>query len=138
MTKQQQQHWEVVIKGPLEKVFDLVTVAALWPHWIPITRAVSGVSAPAVDWWIPVRLVWFNSVYYIRELDCVLDRGITVTNHSITLLHLYKPRKMLSTYRQIKLHMTLKAILAELLSKRFPSTLVDDNITQLLHCFFSV
>src|SRR5215467_7028468 len=45
MTKQQQQqHWEVVIKGPLEKVFDLVTVAALWPQWIPITRAVSGVT----------------------------------------------------------------------------------------------
>jgi uncharacterized protein YndB with AHSA1/START domain len=34
MTKQQQ-HWEVVIKGPLEKVFDLLTVAALWPQWIP-------------------------------------------------------------------------------------------------------
>jgi len=44
MTKQQQQHWEVVIKGPLEKVFDLVSVAALWPQWIPITRAVSGVT----------------------------------------------------------------------------------------------
>jgi uncharacterized protein YndB with AHSA1/START domain len=34
MTKQQQQ-LEVVIKGPLEKVFDLVTVAGLWPQWIP-------------------------------------------------------------------------------------------------------
>ena len=42
MTKQQQ--LEVVIKGPLEKVFDLVNVAALWPHWHPITRAVSGVT----------------------------------------------------------------------------------------------
>jgi uncharacterized protein YndB with AHSA1/START domain len=42
--------WDVVIRkpallaNPLERVFDLITTAALWPHWIPITRAVSGVS----------------------------------------------------------------------------------------------
>jgi uncharacterized protein YndB with AHSA1/START domain len=44
ISTKQQQHWEVVIKGPLEKVFDLVNVAALWPHWHPVTRAVGGVT----------------------------------------------------------------------------------------------
>jgi hypothetical protein len=34
----------VVIQGPLEKVFDIVCVAGLWPQWHPVTRAVGGVT----------------------------------------------------------------------------------------------
>jgi uncharacterized protein YndB with AHSA1/START domain len=42
--------WDVVIRkpallaNPLERIFDLITTAALWPHWIPPSRAVSGVT----------------------------------------------------------------------------------------------
>lgn len=34
---------EVVIDGPRNQVFDVVTIADLWPQWIVMTRAVSGV-----------------------------------------------------------------------------------------------
>lgn len=33
-----------VIHGPLEKVFDVICLAGLWPQWHPVTRAVSGVT----------------------------------------------------------------------------------------------
>jgi hypothetical protein len=33
-----------VIEGPIEKVFDVVCVAGLWPQWHPVTRAVGGVT----------------------------------------------------------------------------------------------
>lgn len=34
---------EIVIAGPREKVFDLVTQARFWPHWHPLSRGVAGV-----------------------------------------------------------------------------------------------
>ncbi len=34
----------VVIKGPLEMVFDVICVAGLWPQWHVATRAVGGVT----------------------------------------------------------------------------------------------
>jgi uncharacterized protein YndB with AHSA1/START domain len=34
---------EVVIAGPPEKVFDVLTIARLWPQWHVLTRAVAGV-----------------------------------------------------------------------------------------------
>jgi hypothetical protein len=35
---------EVVIDGPQEKVFDVVTIAGLWPQWAVLARAVAGVT----------------------------------------------------------------------------------------------
>ena len=35
---------EVVINGPQEKVFDVVTIAGLWPQWAVLARAVAGVT----------------------------------------------------------------------------------------------
>jgi uncharacterized protein YndB with AHSA1/START domain len=35
---------EVVIDGPQEKVFDVVTTAGLWPQWAVLARAVAGVT----------------------------------------------------------------------------------------------
>jgi hypothetical protein len=35
---------EVIIDGPQEKVFDLVTTAGLWPQWAVLARAVAGVT----------------------------------------------------------------------------------------------
>jgi uncharacterized protein YndB with AHSA1/START domain len=35
---------EALIKGPPEKVFDVLTIAGLWPQWHVVTRAVAGVT----------------------------------------------------------------------------------------------
>src|SRR5260370_28074804 len=35
---------EVVINGPQEKVFDVVTTTGHWPHWAHLARAVAGVT----------------------------------------------------------------------------------------------
>jgi Polyketide cyclase / dehydrase and lipid transport len=35
---------EVVINGPQEKVFDVVTTTGLWPQWADLARAVAGVT----------------------------------------------------------------------------------------------
>src|SRR5260370_20899891 len=35
---------EVVINGPQEKVFDVVTTTGHWPHWAHLSRAVAGVT----------------------------------------------------------------------------------------------
>src|SRR5260370_6037452 len=35
---------EVVINGPQEKVFDVVTIAGLWPQWAVLARAVARVT----------------------------------------------------------------------------------------------
>jgi hypothetical protein len=35
---------DVVIQGPMEKVFDLICLARLWPQWHVLTRAVGGVT----------------------------------------------------------------------------------------------
>jgi hypothetical protein len=35
---------EVVINGPQEKVFDVVTTTRLWPLWADLARAVAGVT----------------------------------------------------------------------------------------------
>jgi hypothetical protein len=35
---------EVVIDGPQERVFDVVTTAGLWPQWAVLARAVAGVT----------------------------------------------------------------------------------------------
>src|SRR5258708_18915343 len=35
---------EVVIDGPPDQVFDVVTIAGLWPQWHALSRAVAGVT----------------------------------------------------------------------------------------------
>ena len=35
---------EIVINGPQEKVFDVVTTTGHWPHWAVLARAVAGVT----------------------------------------------------------------------------------------------
>src|SRR5260370_34903122 len=35
---------EVVIDGPPDKVFDVVTTTGLWPQWAVLARAVAGVT----------------------------------------------------------------------------------------------
>jgi polyketide cyclase/dehydrase/lipid transport protein len=35
---------EVLINGPQEKVFDVVTTTGLWPQWADLARAVAGVT----------------------------------------------------------------------------------------------
>jgi hypothetical protein len=35
---------EVIIDGPQDKVFDLVTTAGLWPQWAVLARAMAGVT----------------------------------------------------------------------------------------------
>jgi uncharacterized protein YndB with AHSA1/START domain len=35
---------EVVIDGPQDQVFDVVTIAGLWPQWAVLARAVAGVT----------------------------------------------------------------------------------------------
>ncbi|MFF3226806.1 SRPBCC family protein [Nocardia suismassiliense] len=38
------ERFEVLLHGPIEAVFDLITQARFWPQWHPYTRSVGGVT----------------------------------------------------------------------------------------------
>ncbi|MEU7145037.1 SRPBCC domain-containing protein [Nocardia sp. NPDC046473] len=92
------ERFEVLLHGPIEAVFDLITQARFWPQWHPYTRSVGGVTER------PFRLgdavyehgvtdgVDFHLYWEVREYErprrvMLYDRG-----HDATLRYTFEER----------------------------------------------
>ena len=86
---------EVVINGPQEKVFDVVTIAGLWPQWAVLARAVAGVTERPFQLGDPIyefvrtpigpqEVLWHITEHdRPRRMKLEVEDGTSITYHFI-------------------------------------------------------
>jgi hypothetical protein len=86
---------EVVINGPQEKVFDIVTTIGHWMDWLSIARAVAGVTERPIQLGEPIyefirtptgpqEVVWHITEHdRPRRMKLEVEDGTSITYHFI-------------------------------------------------------